>query len=48
MLLAEDHDDEDVSDEGHQQDDRHDVAIDGNRNLCYLEQSLGRYFIQSR
>ena len=33
MLLAEDHDDEDVGDEGDGQDRGHDVPVDWNRNL---------------
>lgn len=33
MLFAEDHDDEDVSDEGDGQDRGHDVPVDWNRNL---------------
>jgi hypothetical protein len=34
VLLAQDHDDQDVGDEGDEQDDGHDVAVDRNRNLC--------------
>ena len=40
MLLAQHHDDQDVGDEGDEQDDRHDVAVDWNSHFCFEKKSI--------